>query len=91
MYGQVSTKLEKLVTYSNFFKSFRAMAAVLSLVLAMVVMMFSESYLSVYLIEKIVVSENPFLDDKASGLFNAAYGLGNFISPILGSVIAEVF
>jgi hypothetical protein len=37
--------------------------------------------------EKEGISESPFLNDKASGMFNFAYGVGNFLAPMIGAFI----
>ena len=37
--------------------------------------------------EKEKIEESPFLNDKASGMFNAAYGFGNFLAPMIGAAI----
>ena len=57
---------------------------------------FSVAFLFVPLLPEIIsaVSEkeglenSPFLSDKASGIYNAAYGVGNCLAPIIGGGIA---
>ena len=58
---------------------------------------FSVAFLFVPLLPEIIaaVSEkeglenSPFLSDKASGIYNCAYGIGNCLAPIIGGAIAE--
>ena len=40
--------------------------------------------------EKEGISESPFLNDKASGMFNFAYGVGNFLAPMIGAYIYQL-
>lgn len=57
---------------------------------------FSVAFLFVPLLPEIIaaVSEtnnlenSPFLSDKASGIYNSAYGIGNCLAPIVGGAIA---
>lgn len=57
---------------------------------------FSVAFLFVPLLPEIIaaVSEennlenSPFLADKASGIYNCAYGIGNCLAPIIGGYIA---
>jgi predicted MFS family arabinose efflux permease len=37
--------------------------------------------------EKEGIEESPFLSDKASGIYNSAYGIGNCLAPIIGGAI----
>lgn len=37
--------------------------------------------------EKEGIPDSPFLNDKASGLFNFAYGFGNFLAPLIGAAL----
>jgi hypothetical protein len=39
--------------------------------------------------EKEGLENSPFLADKASGIYNAAYGVGNCLAPIIGGIIAN--
>ncbi len=39
--------------------------------------------------EKEKIDNNPFLSDRASGLYNTAYGIGNFLAPLVGSSITR--
>jgi MFS family permease len=60
---------------------------------------FSVAFLFVPLLPEIVaaVSEkeglenSPFLSDKASGIYNSAYGIGNCLAPILGGAISSSY
>lgn len=38
--------------------------------------------------EKHGLENTPFLSDKASGIYNGAYGIGNCLAPLLGGIIA---
>ena len=37
--------------------------------------------------EKEGLENSPFLSDKASGIYNSAYGIGNCLAPIIGGAI----
>lgn len=37
--------------------------------------------------EKENIENSPFLSDKASGIYNCAYGIGNCLAPIIGGAI----
>ncbi len=39
--------------------------------------------------EKEKLQDSPFLNDKASGLFNFAYGFGNFLAPMIGAALND--
>jgi MFS family permease len=60
---------------------------------------FSVAFLFVPLLPEIIASvaekegleNSPFLSDKASGIYNSAYGIGNCLAPILGGVISSSF
>lgn len=60
---------------------------------------FSVAFLFVPLLPEIIaaVSEkeglenSPFLSDKASGIYNSAYGIGNCLAPILGGAISSSY
>jgi MFS family permease len=41
--------------------------------------------------EKEGLENSPFLADKASGIYNAAYGVGNCIAPIIGGTLSDVY
>jgi MFS family permease len=41
--------------------------------------------------EKNNLENSPFLSDKASGIYNSAYGIGNCLAPILGGVISSAY
>jgi hypothetical protein len=53
---------------------------------------FSVAFLFVPLLPEIIASvaekegleNSPFLADKASGIYNSAYGIGNCLAPIIG-------
>ena len=58
---------------------------------------FSVAFLFVPLLPEIVASvsekegleNNPFLSDKASGIYNCAYGVGNCLAPMIGGAISQ--
>lgn len=58
---------------------------------------FSSPFVFVPLISEIIdavrekegIPESPFLNDKASGLYNGAYGVGTFLAPLIGSALFE--
>lgn len=60
---------------------------------------FSVAFLFVPLLPEIIssVSEkenlenSPFLSDKASGIYNSAYGIGNCLAPIIGGAITASY
>ncbi len=33
------------------------------------------------------IEESPVLNDKASGLYNASYGIGTFLAPQIGAIL----
>lgn len=39
--------------------------------------------------EKEGIEHNPFLNDKASGLYNTAYGIGTFLAPLIGAALTK--
>lgn len=39
--------------------------------------------------EKEGIEQSPFLSDKASGIYNSAYGIGNCLAPIIGGAITQ--
>lgn len=39
--------------------------------------------------EKEGIEASPFLSDKASGIYNSAYGIGNCLAPIIGGAITQ--
>lgn len=39
--------------------------------------------------EKEGIEHSPFLSDKASGLYNSAYGVGNCLAPIIGGALTQ--
>jgi MFS family permease len=60
---------------------------------------FSTAFLFVPLLPEIIaavsekegIENSPFLADKASGIYNSAYGIGNCLAPILGGAIADAY
>lgn len=42
-------------------------------------------------VEKEGLEATPFLCDKASGIYNCAYGIGNCLAPIIGGVISASY
>ena len=58
---------------------------------------FSVAFLFVPLLPEIIASvaekegleNSPFLADKASGIYNGAYGVGNCLAPIIGGALAS--
>ena len=58
---------------------------------------FSVAFLFVPLLPEIIASvaekegleNSPFLSDKASGIYNSAYGVGNCLAPIIGGAISD--
>jgi MFS family permease len=60
---------------------------------------FSVAFLFVPLLPEIIASvaekegleNSPFLADKASGIYNSAYGIGNCLAPIIGGNICDAF
>jgi len=58
---------------------------------------FSVSFVFVPLLPEIVsavsekegLEQTPFLCDKASGIFNSAYGIGNALAPIVGAALTQ--
>lgn len=58
---------------------------------------FSVAFLFVPLLPEIIASvsekegleNSPFLSDKASGLYNMAYGIGNCLAPIIGGNLSD--
>ena len=60
---------------------------------------FSVAFLFVPLLPEIIASvaekegleNSPFLSDKASGIYNSAYGIGNCLAPILGGAISSAY
>lgn len=58
---------------------------------------FSVSFVFVPLLPEIVsaisdatgMEETPFLCDKASGIFNSAYGIGNCLAPLVGAALTK--
>lgn len=58
---------------------------------------FSVAFLFVPLLPEIIASvaekegleNSPFLADKASGIYNSAYGVGNCLAPIIGGAISD--
>ena len=41
--------------------------------------------------EKEGLENSPFLSDKASGIYNSAYGIGNCLAPIIGGAISSAY
>jgi len=41
--------------------------------------------------EKEGLENSPFLSDKASGIYNSAYGIGNCLAPIIGGTISSAY
>ena len=41
--------------------------------------------------EKEGLENSPFLSDKASGIYNSAYGIGNCLAPIIGGAITASY
>lgn len=39
--------------------------------------------------EKEGLEQTPFLCDKASGIFNSAYGIGNCLAPLVGAALTQ--
>jgi len=39
--------------------------------------------------EKEGIESSPFLSDKASGIYNSAYGIGNCLAPIIGGALTQ--
>lgn len=60
---------------------------------------FSVAFLFVPLLPEIIASvaekegleNSPFLSDKASGIYNSAYGVGNCLAPIIGGAISDAY
>ena len=60
---------------------------------------FSVAFLFVPLLPEIIASvaekegleNSPFLSDKASGIYNSAYGIGNCLAPIIGGAISSAY
>ena len=60
---------------------------------------FSVAFLFVPLLPEIIASvaekegleNSPFLADKASGIYNSAYGIGNCLAPIIGGQISDAY
>lgn len=60
---------------------------------------FSVAFLFVPLLPEIIAAvaekegleNSPFLSDKASGIYNSAYGVGNCLAPIIGGAITGAF
>jgi MFS family permease len=60
---------------------------------------FSVAFLFVPLLPEIIAAvaekegleNSPFLSDKASGIYNSAYGMGNCLAPIIGGAISDAF
>jgi MFS family permease len=60
---------------------------------------FSVAFLFVPLLPEIIASvaekegleNSPFLADKASGIYNSAYGVGNCLAPIIGGAISDAY
>jgi MFS family permease len=60
---------------------------------------FSVAFLFVPLLPEIIASvaekegleNSPFLADKASGIYNSAYGIGNCLAPIIGGAISDAY
>lgn len=60
---------------------------------------FSVSFVFVPLLPEIVsavsekegIEQTPFLCDKASGLFNSAYGIGNCAAPLIGAALTQAY
>jgi MFS family permease len=60
---------------------------------------FSVAFLFVPLLPEIIASvaekenleNSPFLADKASGIYNSAYGIGNCLAPIIGGAISDSY
>ena len=60
---------------------------------------FSVAFLFVPLLPEIIASvsekegleNSPFLADKASGIYNSAYGVGNCLAPIIGGSISDAY
>lgn len=58
---------------------------------------FSVSFVFVPLLPEIVsavsekegLEQTPFLCDKASGIFNSAYGIGNCLAPLVGAALTQ--
>jgi hypothetical protein len=58
---------------------------------------FSVSFVFVPLLPEIVaaisekegIEQTPFLCDKASGIFNSAYGIGNCLAPLVGAALTQ--
>jgi MFS family permease len=56
---------------------------------------FSSPFIFVPLLSEIIeavreqenLPESPFLNDKASGIYNAAYGIGTFLAPQIGAIL----
>lgn len=60
---------------------------------------FSVAFLFVPLLPEIIsavaekenLENSPFLADKASGIYNSAYGIGNCLAPIIGGAITGAY
>lgn len=58
---------------------------------------FSVAFLFVPLLPEIIAAvaekegleNSPFLSDKASGIYNSAYGIGNCLAPIIGGALSD--